>query len=312
MKLSQIIDLLERLEQAYPDQEVNAAINKLANIDQMVSNDPVQIESVSAEFNSNYNRVVNTFQDFKITTQYLTSKLKQIAATMQSEYYQESSRLYQQEMFFDSPKTVLDRRLRYGHSDNEPLKSCVRNSADWRVPGMIIRPGLEDYIEEMVPLDPLYIVDHHEELIQPSISKFTPDYQRRLRPYIISEHSDQGIFWQLPDRQFGFVFAYNFFNYKPIEVIERYLRELYTKLRRGGSIVFTYNDCDVAQGVGLAEQNFMCFTPGSRIRQIAEDIGYEIVKNQIGPINIAWMHLSKPGEIESARGGQTLAQILPK
>ena len=310
MKLSHILDLIERLDQANPDAEITAAINKLHNIDQLVSSDVVQIGSVSADFNNHYNCIVNAIQDFKITSQYLTTRLKQLAESTLPEYYRESTRLYEQEMVYDSSKTILDRRLRY--AQDEPLRSCIRNNTDWRLPGMIIRPGLDNYIEDLVPLDPLYVVDHREELIQPSIDKFTPDYQRRLRPYVITEQGNNNIFWQLPDRQFGFVFAYNFFNYKPIEVVERYLRDLYPKLRKGGSVVFTYNDCDIAQGAGLAEQSFMCFTPGSRIRLIAQDIGYEIAKTQIGPINIAWMHLRKPGDIESVRGGQTLAQLLPK
>jgi hypothetical protein len=311
MKLSHILDLLERLELANPDAEITGAINKLHNLDQIVSSDVVQVDSVAADFSNHYNSIVNAIQDFKITSQYLVTRLKQVAESIQLEYYRESTRLYEQEMVHDNSKTILDRRLRY--AEDESLRSCIKQNADWRLPGMIIRPGLENYIEDMVPLDPLYVVDQREELIRPSIDKFTQEYQRRLRPYVIDENNNNNnIFWQLPDRQFGFVFAYNFFNYKPIEVVERYLRDLYPKLRTGGSVVFTYNDCDIAQGAGLAEQSFMCFTPGSKIRRIAQDLGYEIARTQIGPINIAWMHLRKPGDIESVRGGQTLAQLLPK
>mgnify|MGYP003323057122 FL=1 len=164
----------------------------------------------------------------------------------------------------------------------------------------------------MVPLDPLYVVDSSRDLIEPAISEFTPEYQRRLRPYVINDYSNDKILYRLPDNQFGFVFAYNYFNFKPIEIIEKFLHELYQKLRPGGAVIFTYNECDLSPGVGAVEHNWMCYTPGRRIRVIADLIGFEIINNHIGINDIAWFELKKPGEIESIRGGQSLAKIIPK
>jgi SAM-dependent methyltransferase len=163
-----------------------------------------------------------------------------------------------------------------------------------------------------VPLDPLYVIDQHEELLVPSVSKFDGSYQRRLRQYIIDDRHDKKILRLLPDNQFGFVFAYNYFNYRPLSLIFKYLDELYVKLRPGGRVIFTYNDCDFSPAVILAERSFMCYTPGRHIRAHAEQLGYTIEMNCVNPANAAWMELKKPGEIESLRGGQTLAKIIPK
>ena len=175
---------------------------------------------------------------------------------------------------------------------------------------MMLRPGLETFVEEMVPMDPLYLVDTHQELLNPSIQKFTVEYQRRLRPYVIDDRQPGEIMNKLPNNQFGFVFAFNFFNFRPLELIQRYLTELHSKLRPGGTLIMTYNNCDRAQGVGLSERHFMCYTPRRMIVQHAESVGFELERGYDAPGDLSWLELRKPGEITSMRGGQTLAKII--
>jgi SAM-dependent methyltransferase len=215
-------------------------------------------------------------------------------------------------MPFESTEYILNRRLGIDEDSNILLRSHLRNLSDWRIPGMIIRPGTATFIEDLVPMDPLYLVDQHQDLIQPAVSKFTPEYQRRLREYVITDRTDQPIMAALPQGQFGLVFAYNYFNYKPIEIIRRYLSEIYTLLRPGGVLIMTYNNCDRAQGVGLAERNFMCYTPERYIQQHAESVGFESTFSHNGAGDVSWLEFSRPGEIASLRGGQTLARILAR
>jgi SAM-dependent methyltransferase len=177
---------------------------------------------------------------------------------------------------------------------------------------MIIRPCASDFLENMVPLDPLYLVDTMQELLDPCVQQFTLDYQRRLRVYVVDDYKQPNPLEQLPNGQFGLIFAYNFLNYKPLSVIERYLREFAIKLRPGGHAVFTYNDCDRSQGVGLAEKNFMCYTPGAAVRQLVEQTGLLIEEHRLADYDLAWMDVRRPGEIKSYRGAQTLAKIMPK
>ena len=68
---------------------------------------------------------------------------------------------------------------------------------------MILRPAQEKFIEDLVPLDPLYLVDQHSDLLQPAIDAFNPGYQRRLRPYVINDWKDQEILAAIPTNQFG-------------------------------------------------------------------------------------------------------------
>jgi hypothetical protein len=207
---------------------------------------------------------------------------------------------------------ILNRRLAIDDESNILLRSHLRNLGDWRVPGMILRPGRENFIEDMVPLDPLYLVDHHEELFEPSVANFTPEYQRRLRQYVISDRNHQAYFTKLPQGQFGLIFAYNFFNFKPIEIIRQYITELFGLMRPGGTLIMTYNNCDRAHGVALTEQNFMCYTPGSEILKTAELTGFDVTYQHTGLGDLAWMELQRPGKISSLRGGQTLAKIVAR
>jgi hypothetical protein len=77
-------------------------------------------------------------------------------------------------------------------------------------------------------------------------------------------------------------------------------------------MIMTFNDCDRAQGVGLAERHFMCYTPARMIIAYAEKVGYEIVDYYNGAGDVSWLEILKPGRIVTYRGGQTLAKIFAK
>ena len=145
-----------------------------------------------------------------------------------------------------------------------------------------------------------------------AMSLFNEQYQNRLRTYTINERQDTAVLNKLPDGQFGLVFAYNFFNFKPFEVIKKYFAEIYQKLRPGGIFALTFNDCDRDKGVMLVEQHFCCYTPGYLVRELAQSIGFEIVFSWTDGGPTTWLELRKPGEFESLRGGQALAKVIPK
>jgi hypothetical protein len=177
---------------------------------------------------------------------------------------------------------------------------------------MILHPGTESWIHHMVSNDPLYLVDESHDLLEPTMLQFNELYQRRLRPYVIREDRDQNILWQLPNNQFGVVLAWNYFNYRPFELIRQYLTEFYAKLHPGGKLLMTYNDCDRWPGVLAVESSAGLYTPGSLIRSFAESLGFEqtFIYHNNGPWT--WVEFSKPGEWDSLRGGQALAKIIPK
>lgn len=312
MKLSEIVKYYNLLQSRSLNPDYLALVDAFRSTVLTINQQRIQVGSKSQELVQDLDTIETAIRNFEHRFDQLKQSVNTMIQDLEPEMYQISTDRYNRESNWENCEYLQTRKMTLDAASNELLRNRIRIHGDWRVPGMIIRPAYESFVEEMVPLDPLYLVDRNAELLEPAISGFTPEYQQRLRPYCIRDlDKDTKIFGQLPQNQFGFIFAYNYFNFRPIEVIYRYVEEFYSLLRPGGSVIFTYNECDVAHGVGLAEV-FMSYTPGHKIRNRAEDVGFEIVRNQIGPYNIAWFELRKPGTITSLRGGQTLAKIVQK
>jgi SAM-dependent methyltransferase len=175
---------------------------------------------------------------------------------------------------------------------------------------MVIRPAYSPWLEDLVALDPLYFVDTNPDLFESTKTLFTPEYQRRLRFYVIEEYAP--FFENFPKGQFGFVYAFHYFNNKPWEIIKQYLDEIFGLLRPGGSCLFSFNDCDQWTAVGLAEKHSACYTPGRLLRTHIADLGYEITYDHRVQSDTMWLEIKKPGTLDSLRGGQALAGILRK
>jgi SAM-dependent methyltransferase len=310
MKLSEIVAYLNLLESLQVHEEAREATRKLAAVLHVVVNHAVQVNTCSQDLEQDFDAVKTALDSFDATLTQIKQRLTQMLHEQEPAYLTESFRLFDQEMRHDSVAYTLSRRLAIDTESNIVLRFRLKNLTDWRWPGMIIGPGTETFIEDLVPLDPLYVVDQHADLMLPSVQKFTVEYQRRLRQYVVHDHVPQPILNELPNGQFGLIFAYNYFNYKPMNVVRQYLDSMWTRLRPGGVAIFTFNDCDWAHGVALAEKSFMCYTPGREIQAYCNQIGFEILSVNRGQGDVAWMEIRRPGEIESIRGGQTLAKIV--
>jgi hypothetical protein len=310
MKLSEIVAYLNLLDSLDINHEVDDAVRKLSAVLHVVMNHEVQLGTDSPKLDVAFTDVKSSISTFGTVLEHLKSKLREEVARQEPEYLQKSLAVFTNEMIFETPAYVLNRRLGIDDESNIRLRSRLKNLTDWRLPGLIFRPGLESFVEDLVPMDPLYLVDQHVDLLAPSVNKFTPEYRRRLREYIINDRLPLNILKQLPDNQFGLVFAYNYFNYKPIEIIRKYFDELAIKLRPGGTLIMTYNNCDRAHGVGLAERAWMMYTPRHLVMQHAAAAGLEYVADHDAAADLSWIEFQQPGEIETLRGGQTLAKII--
>ena len=310
MKLSQVVAYLNWLERPDMDPAYGNITDKLDDIVHAVKNRDVQYHSTTAEIHERLADVKHSIAKFDQSLQTLKQQLRNDVDRLAPEYYTESWKRYEQEMCFETVEHLINRKLPIEFNDQESLRNTIKNYTDWRLPGMIIGARQEMLVEDMVPMDPLYLVDHNRDLIDVAMNPFTKEYKNRLRPYVINDWKDTEIFTALPSNQFGLVFAYNYFNWKPIEMIEKFLIEIYQKLRPGGALVFTYNECDNWHGVGAVENAWMCYTPGSRIQTIARNLGYKIIERYTGSGDIAWFEMRRPGEIQSLRGGQVLAKVI--
>lgn len=310
MKLSELVGYLNLLESDSLALDHQVATKRLQEIADVVANHTIQISEFGSTFVDKIYDITQEFQHAESLLHNLKTEVRKQISQKELEYYQASQRLYENEMCYETTEYILNRRLSIDTDSRLLLTAKLTQYTDWRLPGLIIRPCKEKFIENLVPLDPLYVLDQNEDLMQPALQAFTPEYQRRLRPYVINDYEHLDALWQLPCNQYGLIFAYNYFNYKPMKVFEGYLLSMFDRLRPGGVAIFTFNDCDWAHGVALAEHNFMCYTPGHVIKSYCEKIGFEILNVYRGQGDVSWIELRKPGTIESLRGGQTLAKII--
>jgi SAM-dependent methyltransferase len=311
MQLSELVAYRRHLNEITQDgsadylrREIDPVIYSVANHRQPNANHVASLKHAKST-------IVTGLQDFQQSMNQIKTDVDQEIEQNQAAYLARSYGLYQDMCRGDTPEYILDRRIHITSQTQDFVLSRIRRRDTWKYPAVIIRPGREDWIDHMVAFDPLYVVDHHTDLLSPAKARFNQTYQSRVRWITVVERDDHSMLQALPDSQIGFAMAWNFFHYKPFEVIKQYLAEVYQKLRPGGVFAFSINDGDLPGGVANAERMFMCYTPGSMIMSIAQRIGFDIESRHELDRSVTWIELHRPGEKDSLRGGQTLAKIMP-
>lgn len=311
-KLSVLVHYRNLLEQRRPQQVENIIRDIVGTSLHLVRDQSVQFTHLTDKLSEDYQNIHQSFDRYLHTVDAIVSQLNDEINKIEPKYFAESYRIYEHEFRNDQHDYVLNRRISLEEDKIEYLHARVRMHGDWKYPGMIIRPGLEPWIHDMVNCDPLYLLDQSPELLAPVLEQFNAQYQNRLRPYTIREYEQDQLLSFVPDTQFGFCLIYNFFNYKPFEVLKKYLAEVYSKLRPGGTLAFTFNDCDLRGGVELVERSFMCYTPGKMVMTLCESLGYTIEETARLDSCCTWVEIRKPGKLKTLRGGQTLARVIAK
>jgi SAM-dependent methyltransferase len=319
MLLSELVDYRNRLDQLTVSKAVYDA---KSTIDQIIytveksedlslpnlitANNLHKLESIIQEGFANFD------QEFQL----IKSRVQTEIELKEKQYFVDSYKLFDEAVRSEESNQVLYDRKKFSDQPSQESIDMLmgRLSAynNWKYPGLIIRPGLEDFIDSMVGLDPLYLVDQNYDHLKPCLERFPVIYQNRLRTYVANDWTPGPKLDKIPNGQFGLCVAYRYFNYRPFEIIKQYLEEIYTKLRPGGVLLMTFNDCDTAYGVRLVEKYFCSYTPGSLVKQLASTIGYEITNSWNEDGASVWLELSKRGELTGLRGGQTIATVQHK
>ena len=182
----------------------------------------------------------------------------------------------------------------------------------WRFPGMQLACKDSRVTQSLVSADPLYLIDQDSENIDKTKSVYNEVYQRRLRNYRVDE---LGI---LPKNQFSCIVSIDFFNYLNFEQSVHYLTQIFELLRPGGAIILTYNNCELEHSAKMVVEQSMSWNTYTQLAKAAEEIGYIVSKSLNIDNDHPWystaslLELSKPGQLISFRGHQTLGQIIPK
>lgn len=312
MKLSDLIDYRNNLKTVSAMSVAAKSDIEIAKITNLVETQNFQLENFAEVLKAKQLNLQKSFHNYEIELDKFKIKLDQLIASNEPQWFANSYRLYEEEVVYEKTEYILQRRIELSKESENFLISRVQLYGDWKAPGMIIRPGPDPFIEHLVSLDPLYVLDKNYDLLAPAVSRFNPVYQNRIRQYIIRELVDPEFLIKIPDNQFGVCLVYNYFNFRPLEIIKRYLTEIQKKLRPGGVLLMTFNDCDRGAAVRLVERNSGAYTPGYLVKDLAKSLGFEPLFSWNDNGAMTWLELRKPGKFESLKGGQTLAKVVAK
>ena len=318
MKLSELVAYRSALEQFNFHRESRMLIKHIleakAHVDNKVTSD-INDQTVfgdtnyQAEMTKGIEWLEESITDLQENFEYYRSQLDDIIRDRQQEYIKRSENMYVSQELPNARESAKERKLIMDDENTKRFFDRITQLTDWRYPGMIINPQQRQIVEGMASSDPLYLVDMNESTLDELRSTMNDVYRHRVRPYVIDRFIPRRkYFEELPKDQFGLIVVWNTFNNLSLSMCEQVLKQLLELLRPGGTLLFTYNDCDNAYNIRTFEQNFRQFTPGGMLSRTAQDLGYNI-RFRTRSIH-GWMEIKKPGPLETIRGGQSLGRVI--
>jgi SAM-dependent methyltransferase len=257
---------------------------------------------------SDLGELENRLGELQNNYSYYREQVNELILDQEQEYITRCEKQFVSRVLGEGIEGIQRRRLVLTSEQKKQFITRLNLYADWRWPGLLIRPEDQDIVEAMCAFDPLYLADIYQSLLDPYIKKFNPVYQNRLRPYQISKFIPRKKTLDvLPQQQFGFVAAYNLFDHYPLYMIKQMLTEIEQLLKPGGVFLFTFNNCDLARNIATFERGQRSYTPWRLLQPIIQELGFKIIQTQTQEHN--WCEIRKPGTLKSIRGGQAVAKI---
>jgi SAM-dependent methyltransferase len=305
MGLYKLVELRERLKSVYDTSVISAGIDtvsaQLCGTNSTV--DDPEFNNIIVDLNLDLQRMHSALTINHSKYASLIDRINQAIAAESSKFFNYN---YKIELKYDAIEEV--RTVRVMPLSDE-VQSIVLNKinlyTNWKYPALEIGCRDGEWTKYLVAADPLYIVDHFREFTESATRDFTEEYQRRIRTYLIQEHDMSA----LPQNQMGFIFCWNFLNYRSLDTVKEYLKEVKNLLRPGGVFMFSYNDGDRPGGAGMAEGFFMSYIPRSMLIPLCESLGYEIVADEARDRSVSWLEIRKPGTLETVKAHQVMGEI---
>lgn len=315
MKLSELIKLRNKL-QLFDIVPAREKVEELDGYLNQLINNPIHL-SYKESIDSNLSNLDNIEQSLSTIENNISILINYIEQELEERTKEFAQRGYMINGGYGSNSTSVEserlgRLLPIKDHTRSELIVKIRSRTEWHYPTLEIGPGDGQWTEHLVAADPLYIVDVHQEFIDSTLSKFNDVYRNRIRPYLLKSHDGPEAFDLscLPENQFGFIFSWNVFNYFPLNEMTAMLKESFRLLKPGGSLIFSFNNCDIPQCAEFAEQGFMAWMTESLLRKTVDDIGYEITDIRRIEETVSWAELRKPGTLKTVKAHQVLGKII--
>lgn len=312
--------LIDRLENLSADQSINSAIKQL----ELVMSENTDTERFKAHDKLDQSIVLfkevlsnlGKIQEHNFTIiEDINEKIDQIANQFRSQLAENFSfQVFQLDNTIS--QMVLDRMQKYVGSSYPGLRLGCRyvGQNEFDENRQLDNNLSILFSNQLVALDPLYFCDVDGSLISQVTDHFNKAYKNRIRKYTVV-NQDLSI---LPTNQFGFIFCWWVFNFKTIDSIKDYLKNVYDLLRPGGTLMFSYNNSDIFESARLVDMQVMSHVPYRHLVKLCDEIGFLIdsnldVKNSDPLIEfVSWLEIKKPGTLKTVKLQQVLGKIESK
>lgn len=321
MKLSRLVSYLNHLDEFQPARsasEYNSLSRYLDNIVHLVQDRDIQFPGANQRMDAAKQEVDTAIENFDATIAQLRKIICANIELWEPNYFQASHKLYQRQKNLTNEQ-ILSRHIELDTAMVDYVKSRVAMHSNWQHAGVIVHPANEPYIQNMVALDPLYICDTNYDIMEHSLHLFPAEYQGRVRRYLMPDRVFESsgatgavLGDKIPHQQIGTILLYNYLNYRPLDFVLSCMRTLSMWLKPGGSVLFTFNNCDFAAAVELVEKESACYTPGRLLISGIQNANFEITHTYNLNASTTWVEARKPGILTSQRGGQALARTVAK
>lgn len=309
MKLSDLVKYRNRLQ----DFDLQSAIDAVHQHTDSIVYDVQHADRITPYDQDTLNahqEIIDQIKDFGQNLEKVQSHVQSLIDQQNTEYFVKSYHAYEALRGASKDPNFLDRRLNLDPDSYNIIEARIALVADWHYPGLVIHPGLENWVDRMVSMDPLYVMDEDWDWLEPLKQRYSENYQRRVRYFVTPTFSEGARLDLVPNEQLGLILCFYFFNFKPFEVVKQYLQEAYQKLRPGGICMFTINDCDRPGAVDLVDRYYAAYTPARLVISYAESLGFECRFQHNINEAVTWIELIRPGTLLSLRGGQSLSKII--
>lgn len=311
MKLSKLITYKHMVDNLSVKHVYDELFELLKEVKTNLEIQKFDFDNIKEEITQESENIQNSLNKIEAGLNQFKQNLNDFFDSVEKPYYEESQEIYRSAIQ-DTAEYTLDqyrfKKLVYEEETLQFLINRIKLHVNWKWPAVEIRPALGEFSDMLTGCDPLYLVDTHEDLFSEVKGMWTPEYQRRLRYYTIDESAKMPL-GTLPQNQIGLILSINFFNFRSMNILEKYLFSMFKALRPGGIAIFTFNNCDYPIGVDNFENGYYCYTPGRALKSLCTQLGFKILAGFDMENNVSWLEIQKPGNRTSLRGGQNLAKI---
>jgi SAM-dependent methyltransferase len=308
--LTELVRIRELLVNEYTTQSITDGITHLENRLSAIAGDTPLVD-----FKNEIDQVVKDFARVHVDLEFNQSRFNFVIDRINQQIQLEATKLftnnYELELRVEEEALDIIRKVRVmelAENVQKEIHNRIQLNTNWKYPALEIGCRDGEWTKHIVAADPLYITDHYKDFLESATKDFTPEYQRRIRPYLVKDTN----FDALPQGQFGFVFCWNFLNYRSLDTIKEYLKSVKELLRPGGVFMFSYNNGDIPESAGYAEGFWMSYMPKSMLIPMCESLGFEIYHNKDyrgEGTTVSWIELRKHGKIETVKAHQVLGEI---